>query len=120
MKGRTIMKYVLTSACVAFVGLMAVGAVAQSSAPGSSMAPAVKMASFCGAVVKLTEHDCIGVNSTGPADRGLYEITSAKPKPAVGTMIEGSGTPGGMTICMQGTHLTNVQWHKVAVCPAAK
>jgi hypothetical protein len=74
--------------------------------------------SFCGRVVALTTAPCIGVNSVMPP-LGLYEITSANPKPAVGTMISGTGTPGGVSVCMQGTHLNNVAWHKIQMCPLA-
>jgi hypothetical protein len=79
-----------------------------------------KTGGFCGPVVKLTEATCIGVKSTLPGGP-MYEITSANPKPDVGAMIMGSGTiSGGVTTCMEGTHLTDVKWKKVTVCPLAK
>lgn len=84
--------------------------------PKPSLAAGQK--SFCGRVVALTTTPCIGVNSVMPP-LGLYEITSANPKPAVGTMISGTGTPGGVSTCMQGTHLNNVAWHNIHMCPLA-
>jgi hypothetical protein len=70
-------------------------------------------------VVKLTEATCIGVKGS-MVGQPMYEITSANPKPAVGQMITGSGVTGGSSICMQGTHLSDVKWSKAAACPLTK
>jgi len=69
---------------------------------------------FCGPVVTLTEHGCIGVKTGGTT----YELTEASPKPQVGTVIAGSGTArDAMTTCQEGTHLTGVKWQAVGSCP---
>jgi hypothetical protein len=106
---------------LAFLGLASVAASAQSgsmSGPSTMAAPAAT-ANFCGTVIALVEAGCIGVKSSMPGGP-LYEITSANPKPAVGMLIVGSGTPGGVSFCQQGTHLTNVKWQKAAACPLSK
>jgi hypothetical protein len=87
-----------------------------ASAEMSAMAPA--RVNFCGTVVKLTEGHCIGVKGS-MVGAPLAEITSARPRPTVGKLIAGSGMPGGVSTCMEGTHLTAVTWRKVAVCPLA-
>lgn len=84
----------------------------------TAMAPVGARVSFCGTVVKLVEDHCIGVKGS-MVGAPLVEITSARPKPGIGTLIAGSGMPGGVSICMEGTHLTAVRWRKVAVCALA-
>jgi hypothetical protein len=114
-------KIIYLGAGITFLGLVSAAAFAQSdTSMGALAAPAAGMTeSFCGTVVKLTEGGCIGVKSSmvgGP----LYEISSANPKPALGMLITGSGTTGGVSMCMQGVHLTDVKWHKAAVCGLTK
>lgn len=118
------MQRILRGMCVgtAFLGLTLAAAEAQSnsSTSGSAMASAPaasKNESFCGTVVKLTEANCIGVKSSTITGQRVYEITSANPKPKVGALITGSGTPGGVSMCMEGTHLNDVKWQKAAACP---
>jgi hypothetical protein len=86
------------------------------SAVGAAGAEPTGRVKFCATVVQLVEAHCIGVPA-GPFDSRAYDITGAKPAPAVGTLISGSGVPGGITMCNAGTHLTDVQWTKVAACP---
>jgi len=99
--------------------LISAGALAQS--PSSMRGPAMKMpastASFCGTVVKLTEGGCIGVKSS-VIGQPIYEITPATPKPAVGMLIAGSGTTGGVSVCKQSAHLVGIAWQRVAACPS--
>jgi hypothetical protein len=106
---------------VAFLGLTSAMALAQAESGRSTpAAPAASQhGSFCGVVVKLAEGSCIGVKASA-ADQPLYDITSAKPAPTAGQIIAGSGTPGGMSFCMEGIHLTQITWHAVAACPLAK
>lgn len=106
------------SAGLAFLVLTS-AASAQSSMSGPSAPAAGETGSFCGPVVNLAEGGCIGVHST-MVGGAMYEISSASPKPPVGTTVMGSGTTGGVSFCMQGTHLNDVKWHKVAVCPLTK
>jgi hypothetical protein len=83
---------------------------------GSDGAPAAPV-KICGAVVALTEASCIGVRN----GEQTYEISSAKPRPAVGDVIVLSGTPSeAMTTCMEGTHLAKVTWTKVIACPTGR
>jgi hypothetical protein len=103
----------LTVACVS--GLSITVAFAQG---GSMSGPSAAPASFCGMVAKGVEAGCLIVKNSFPV--ATYNISSADPKPTVGKMIQGSGTPGGISTCMQGTVLTGVKWQYVAVCPAAK
>ena len=98
---------------IAFIG-------AASLLLASTAMSGAKTGEFCGPVVKLTEGGCIGVKST-QAGGPMYDITSANPKPHVDETIMGSGTiTDKITICMQGTPLTDVKWKKVADCPLAK
>jgi hypothetical protein len=84
---------------------------AKQAGGGSTQPPGG--ASFCSPVIALVEGGCIGVHG----GTTLYEISSANPKPTVGQLISGSGTPSGApTFCQQGTHLINVTWHVVATC----
>ena len=94
--------------------LVAGAACAGSGAPDR---PAVgSKVQFCGTVVSLVEGGCIGVKPAG-ASEPAYQITSAKPKPAVGALIAGSGrVSGGMSFCMQGVALDHVEWKKTDVC----
>jgi hypothetical protein len=70
--------------------------------------------SFCGPVVQLVETGCFGVT----VDQShTYDITGVHPAPAAGMLISGSGEPGQMTMCNQGTHLSKVTWTKAKVCP---
>jgi len=119
------MRRIFMQVCVVsgFVTFGLGGAVAEpNSMTGSAhMAGAPSVAasrSFCGTVVMLTEAGCIGVKSS-MVGQPVYEITSARPKPPVGSLISGSGTPGGVSFCMQGTHLARVRWTKAAACPLA-
>ncbi|HLY04708.1 MAG TPA: hypothetical protein VKR31_03070 [Rhizomicrobium sp.] len=107
---------------VALLGLISGATLAQSggsASPPASAAGPTKNVSFCGTVVKLTEDGCIGVRSSGIEGVRLYEITSASPKPSTGELIIGTGTPGGASMCTEGTHLTDVKWSKAAACPLA-
>ena len=93
---------------------------AQPNEAAAAKPGAGKPVAFCGIVIKLVETGCIGVNSSMPI-AALYEITSANLKPTVGWTIAGQGTPGGVSFCMQGTHLNSVTWHKVFNgCPLTK
>ena len=78
------------------------------------MAASEQPVSFCGTVVALTESGCIAV-TVGTVK---YEIGAADPKPEVGAVIAGSGTPANaVTTCQEGVHLTNITWKVVASCP---
>jgi len=77
-------------------------------------------ASFCGTVVKVHASECIVVKPANAGDT-TYEVSKAQPKPMLGQMIEGTGTPGDSSSCPAGsTHLTAIRWHPVSTCPAAK
>ena len=71
---------------------------------------------FCGTVVPLVESGCIGLN---PAAGGRsYDITAARPRPAIGEIIEGKGRVHYVVgICMQGVPLADVTWRKATACP---
>ncbi|HWA92531.1 MAG TPA: hypothetical protein VG889_21045 [Rhizomicrobium sp.] len=97
--------------------IAAVLAMAASTAFADSMAPA--RVSFCGTVAQLKEAGCIGVLPSFP-QTPIYEITSADPKPPLGKMISGSGVTGGASICLQGTHLSDVKWERAEFCPVKK
>lgn len=72
---------------------------------------------FCSTVVALVEAGCIGVMQNGET----FEIGAASPKPAVGTLISGTGTVSGdMTTCQQGIHLNPVTWQAAEVCTQAE
>jgi len=120
------MERMLVGICtaIAFLCIAMVGADGQSNSTtnGAAMTTAPnagKTESFCGTVANLTESGCIGVKSSNISGERLYEITSANPKPTIGTLIAGSGTTGGMTSCMEGIHLNTVKWQRAAACPVA-
>lgn len=98
--------------------VLVVGTAGTALAAGS--APAHKegeQLNFCGTVIALVEHGCIGVMRNGET----LEIGAANPKPAVGTMISGTGTvKNEVTFCMQGVHVNPVTWQAVRVCPLAR
>jgi hypothetical protein len=74
----------------------------------------------CGAVLKLTEHGCVGVCSHGIILGPLYNVTGLHPKPRPGKMIEYSGhTTDGTSYCNEGTPIVG-RYKYVDVCPAAK
>jgi hypothetical protein len=115
--------FIETCVVIAFLGMASIGASAQSNSTTGSLSTAAtsaagsRDASFCGTVVTLTEANCIGVKSSMLGQPILYEITSATPKPKVGTLIAGTGTTGGVSFCMQGTHLSRVVWKQAVACP---
>jgi hypothetical protein len=100
----------MRSAVLLLSGVLAI------SASGASAQTGAERVTFCAAVVQLVEAHCIGVPASSFGARA-YDITGAKPSPAVGTLISGSGVPGGITMCSEGTHLTDVKWARVAACP---
>jgi hypothetical protein len=106
---------VLTAALAS--GLCLTSAFAQG---GSMSGPSTQAArvSFCGTVAKGVESNCLVVNNSQPVV--TYNISSANPKPTVGKMIQGSGVPGGVSTCMQGTVLSDVQWKPAAACALSK
>ena len=59
-------------------------------------------------ILRDVEGGCLVVESGGVT----YDINSARPRPdpAQRLIIQGTGTPGGVSICMTGTVLTNIQW----------
>jgi hypothetical protein len=105
-----LIRSLLTAAVVVAFGFSSGAVLAAGAAASHKPGDEVR---FCGKVVALVEAGCIGVNSGGVT----YEITSASPKPAAGTMIAGSGKIGdGATTCMQGVHLNSVTWKETEVC----
>jgi hypothetical protein len=80
-------------------------------------APAATEVSFQGCpILRDVEGGCLVVK-TGTE---TYDINSAQPRPdpAKGLVIDGTGTPGGVSICMTGKVLTNVKWHYTkSKCP---
>ncbi|MEA3029867.1 MAG: hypothetical protein QOG13_1192 [Sphingomonadales bacterium] len=74
--------------------------------------------SFSGCVRPGVEHRCLVVHS----GEVLFNVTAARPRPALNRWIAGSGIrAGGATICMQGVQLTAIRWHYVRrLCPAAR
>ncbi len=73
-------------------------------------------ASFCGTVVSGVEAKCLLVKGS-MVGAPLYNISSAHPRPRLGSMITGSGIAGGVSTCMQGVVLTDITWHHAAACP---
>ena len=69
--------------------------------------------SFCGKVVPLVEAGCIGIVGI----TSTVELTSVKPRPEVGSTIQGTGTIGGdVSKCMQGVHLGAASYSKADYC----
>lgn len=102
----------LRSFLIASVAVLAVSGAAFAAEGDADPAPGTTV-KFCGPVVNLTEANCIGVESGGTT----YDITGARPKPAVGKTITGSGkVSGAMTICNEAPVLTGVTWQETQVC----
>lgn len=79
---------------------------APAPTPGTPAAGAV---SFRGCpILREVEGGCLIVESGGTT----YDINSARPRPdpARRQVIEGSGIPGGASICMTGTVLSDIEW----------
>ncbi len=69
--------------------------------------------SFCGKVVPLVESGCIGIVGLTKT----IDLTSVKPKPEIGTTIQGTGiVGGGVSKCMQGLHLESASYSKTDLC----
>lgn len=86
-------------------GLAALAAAAALAAShiwlaAADMAPPARV-HFQGCVKPGVEAGCLIVEDGGK----IYNVTSAKDRLAVGTFASGTGTPGGVSFCMQGTPL---------------
>ena len=99
----------------------AAGTVDSGGAPAAGVnaaaAPAAETVSFQGCpILRDVEGGCLVVESDGVT----YDINSARPRPdhAQGVVIQGTGTPGGVSICMTGTVLTDIKWQYTKMkCP---
>ncbi|MBU6442593.1 MAG: hypothetical protein KGR48_01675 [Alphaproteobacteria bacterium] len=107
------------STCCTAASLLAMLAVPAAGADNT--APKIgQRIDFCGEAGPLMEKGCMGVRSVTNGQRTIYNITTAKPQPAMGDMIQGHGKiSADMGICMQGIPLDHVTWKKVAACPAS-
>lgn len=69
--------------------------------------------SFCGKVVPLVETGCIGIVGI----TSTVELSTVKPRPEIGAIIEGTGVIGGdVSKCMQGVHLQTATYSKAQYC----
>lgn len=92
-------------------------AAAAVSLVGVSAAEA-KTVQFSGCTARGVEGGCLVVRDGAR----VYDITPARPRPAVDRAIAGTGTPfTGPSTCMQGTRLTHISWHYTKMlCPMKK
>ena len=91
-----------------YVQGMAVGAVALAATSGQWLAfaasPPAARVHFAGCVKPGVEPNCLIIENDGQ----IYNVSSAKDVLKIGQFAAGTGIPGGMSYCQQGSVLTSV------------
>jgi hypothetical protein len=97
-------RYVVPSAGVATVAMMASSGLWFAHAAPTAAATAPARIHFAGCVKPGVEAGCLIVESDGKT----YNVTSAKAQLTVGRFAAGTGLSGAMSACMQGDALSDI------------